>query len=78
MNRIFSSGIEDQHLRIFAKTLDLLGTLKRDIYDLRNPGYPISKVETPSPNPLASIRYSCIYWADHFRNAGVVTQSGML
>ncbi|KAI0162917.1 hypothetical protein BJ166DRAFT_481863 [Pestalotiopsis sp. NC0098] len=77
-NKILSSGIKDQHFKIFTDSLDLLGnTLRRDIYDLRNPGYPISQVETPSPDPLASIRYSCVYWADHLQNAEDVIQTGL-
>jgi hypothetical protein len=76
-DKILSSGIEDQHFKIFANSLNLLGTLKRDIYDLRRPGYPISQVKTPSPDPLASIRYSCVYWVDHLQDTGDMTQTGM-
>lgn len=76
-DKILCYGIQDQHFKIFADSLDLLGTLKRDIYDLRNPGYLISQVETPSSDPLASIRYSCVYWVDHFQDVGDVIQTGM-
>ncbi len=40
-------------------------TLRRDIYNLRAPGYPIEQVNQPDPDPLAASRYSCIYWVDH-------------
>ncbi|KAI1621217.1 hypothetical protein EDD37DRAFT_659562 [Exophiala viscosa] len=39
--------------------------LRRDIYGLRTLGYPIELVKRPEPNPLAALRYSCIYWVDH-------------
>jgi hypothetical protein len=41
-------------------------TLRRDIYNLRAPGISIDQVEPPDPDPLAIVRYSCLYWVDHF------------
>lgn len=35
------------------------------MYDLRNPGCLIEQVECPVPDPLARIRYACVYWVDH-------------
>ncbi|KAK3356957.1 hypothetical protein B0T25DRAFT_142793 [Lasiosphaeria hispida] len=29
------------------------------------PGFPIKNVITPDPDPLAAVRYACIYWVDH-------------
>ena len=40
-------------------------TLKRDIYNLRDPGCSIEQVHYPNPDPLAPIRYACVYWVDH-------------
>ena len=40
-------------------------TLKRDMYSLRAPGYPIDRVTTPATDPLATARYSCVYWIDY-------------
>lgn len=40
-------------------------TLRRDIYSLRAPGFPIEQVKQPYPDPLAASRYSCIYWVNH-------------
>ncbi|KAH8203360.1 hypothetical protein TruAng_002455 [Truncatella angustata] len=77
-DEILCSGIQHQHGEIFARSLDLLyNTLRRDIYDLRNPGFPVEKVKTPVSGPLASIRYSCIFWVDHLQDSGVVTKTGM-
>ncbi|KAM6504803.1 hypothetical protein FSOLCH5_015293 [Fusarium solani] len=67
---IFPSGMRDQHHAIFSRSLEVLSrTLRRDIYGLRAPGFPIDQVLPQDPDPLASIRYSCIYWADHLSDA---------
>jgi hypothetical protein len=39
--------------------------LQRDIYSLQHPGYSIEKAKHPNPDPLAPIRYACVYWVDH-------------
>ena len=54
------------HHKIFSSSLLVMSkTLRRDIYGLGAPGYPIEQVEQPDPDPLATSRYSCIYWIDH-------------
>jgi hypothetical protein len=40
-------------------------TLQRDIYGLHTPGMTIDQFKQPDPDPLAAIRYSCLYWVDH-------------
>ena len=40
-------------------------TLQRDIYSLTAQGFPSDEVEVPNPDPLATVRYSCVYWVDH-------------
>lgn len=65
-NKIFPRGIEASHRVIFSKSLATLSnTLHRDLYNLGALGTPIDDVELPTPDPLASSRYSCIYWIDH-------------
>ncbi len=65
-DKVFPSGIEDIHHIIFSRSLYIMSeTLRRDIYSLRILGYPIEQVTQPDPDPLASSRYSCIYWVDH-------------
>jgi hypothetical protein len=65
-NVIFPSGKEDAHYIIFSKSLQVMSrTLRRDIYNLRSPGYRIEQVKQPYQDPLAGSRYSCIYWVDH-------------
>ncbi|KAL7786377.1 hypothetical protein V8C37DRAFT_412488 [Trichoderma ceciliae] len=65
-HQIMALGIEHQHHAIFSRSLNQLSKiLHRDIYSLRLPGFSIEHVSSPDPDPLAPIRYSCIYWVDH-------------
>ena len=45
-------------------------TLRRNIYNLRYPGFPIDEVQTPDPDPLAAVAYACVYWVDHLCDSG--------
>jgi hypothetical protein len=61
-----ASGIQEVHYTIFSRSLQTMSkTLRRDIYGLCAPGFPIDQVEQPDPDPLASADYSCVYWVDH-------------
>ncbi|WPJ63259.1 hypothetical protein SMAC4_13631 [Sordaria macrospora] len=63
---IFPSGKEDVNYTIFSRSLDAMSTtLRRDIYSLTAPGFTSDKVQVPNPDPLATVRYSCVYWVDH-------------
>jgi hypothetical protein len=65
-DKIFPSGMGEAHYVIFSRSLQVMSrTLRRDMYDLHMLGYPIERVETPDPDPLAMSRYSCMYWVDH-------------
>ena len=65
-HQIFVSGPEEVHHTIFSKSLQVMDkTLQRNVYNLRRPGFPISQVKPPSPDPLAAAKYSCIYWVKH-------------
>ncbi len=66
---VFPSGTVQKHRTIFARSLQIMSrVLQRDIYRLGSPGFSIERVEEPSPDPLAAVRYSCIYWIDHLRD----------
>ena len=68
---IFPSSIRDIHYTIFSRSLQVMfKTLRRDIYSLRAPGISIDEVEPPDPDPLAAVRYSCLYWVDHLLDCG--------
>jgi len=54
------------HHNMFSRSLKLMSNaLKRDMYGLRDPGFPIDKVEVPVDDPLATMKYSCAHWVDH-------------
>jgi len=84
-DEIFPSGREEAHYVIFSRSLQVMSrTLRQDMYCLHMLGYPIEQVELPDPDPLATSRYSCIYWVDHlcnwnansYTNHGVDLQDG--
>jgi NACHT domain-containing protein len=61
---IFPIGCGQIHYDMFSWSLDGLSKiLRRDIYNLQDPGSMMKNV--PEPDPLASIRYSCVFWVDH-------------
>jgi hypothetical protein len=65
-NAVFAGGTEKCHREIFSKSMALLfQTLHRDMYSLKELGYPIEHVTRPNPDPLAVSRYPCVYWIDH-------------
>jgi len=67
---LFPCGTGITHHDMFIRSLDLMSTiLRRDMYGLKAPGFPIDKVQTPSSDPLAAIRYSCVFWVDHLRDS---------
>jgi hypothetical protein len=66
LDKIFPHGTKDVHRAIFSKSLALLSrTLHRDMYSLKEPGCPIENAKPPDLDPLATSRYSCVYWIDH-------------
>ncbi|ORY63362.1 NACHT domain-containing protein [Pseudomassariella vexata] len=76
---LFPSSIYEKHHAIFSISLQVISrTLHRNMYDVRNPGYLIQHIKTPQTDPLATVRYACIYWADHLRDADKLdTESGI-
>ena len=65
---IFPSGMQEVHYTIFSRSLQTMSrTLRRDIYGLHAPGFPVNQINKPKPDPLAQVRYSCIYWGPSMR-----------
>jgi hypothetical protein len=65
-NEAFPDGSEAVHQTIWSRSLAVLSrTLRRDLYSLETPGYPIENVKVPEVDPLAVSRYPCVYWVDH-------------
>jgi hypothetical protein len=67
---VFPNGNEECHRGIFLKSMALLfQTLRRDMYSLKELGYPIKKVTRPDTDLLAASRYPCVYWIDHLHDS---------
>ncbi|KAK6524862.1 hypothetical protein TWF281_011763 [Arthrobotrys megalospora] len=66
---IFSPGGPERiHYSMFSSSLQAMSkTLRRNIYNLPEPGFQIDNLKTPDPDPLSIIRYSCTYWQAHLR-----------
>ena len=63
---ILPLGIDNVHYTIFSRSvLAMSSTLRRDIYELRDPGIYVYQVKQPDPDPLVALEYSCLYWVDH-------------
>ncbi|OHW95573.1 nwd1 protein [Colletotrichum incanum] len=69
-DQILPFGIAQQHHSIFLRSLEMLSRiLRRDMYELRAPGIHVEAISPPDPDPLAPLKYSCIYWVDHLRDS---------
>ncbi|RYP27024.1 hypothetical protein DL768_011361 [Monosporascus sp. mg162] len=66
----FPGGREQEHGRIVERSLQAMSkTLRRNIYGLHHLGLLIGEIKAPPRDPLAAIRYSCVYWIGHFCDA---------
>lgn len=75
---IFPAGPEAAHYDIFSLCLSSMSiSLRWDIYDLNDPGI-IRKGLAPIPDPIAHIRYSCLFWFDHLRFREELSDYGKL
>jgi hypothetical protein len=67
---IFPAGRGQIHYDMFSWSLDALSkTLRRDMYNLQDPGSMVEDVPAPDPDPIGPIRYSCMFWIDHLCKA---------
>ena len=65
-NKVFPDGDEEAHHVIFSRSLVMLSrTLHRDMYSLKAIGHLLDDVIQPDPDPLAALRYQCVFWIDH-------------
>ena len=66
VSEIFPSGTEEAHHLIFTRSLQVMSkTLRKDMYNLTAPGFPVDKVQIPVHDPLVTMRYPCTHWVDH-------------
>jgi hypothetical protein len=70
------------HHDLFSRSLELMSsTLKRDMYNLIDPGFHTSEVQVSAYDPLATARYSCVHWVDHLYDSVLgkdASQDGVL
>jgi hypothetical protein len=72
--RLYPTGIAQGHIDIGRRSIDAISRLRRgngkpilkqDIYDSEDFGFKSKDARPPDPDPLAPLRYSCVFWADH-------------
>ncbi|KAL6834442.1 WD40 repeat-like protein [Trichoderma camerunense] len=64
--RLQSSGIAQGHVDIGRRSIGAMAkVLKQNMYDL-DYGFTPENLEPPQLDRVASIWYSCLFWADHF------------
>jgi hypothetical protein len=74
----FPAGHFAIHHRIYQESLqNLSARLRRNIYGLEDPAISVSEIANPSSDcdPLIDLRYSCMYWLDHFLEATSASSS---
>ncbi|KAF2028156.1 WD40 repeat-like protein [Setomelanomma holmii] len=63
---VFPNGLEDAHRAMLSKSLTVMSeSLHRNMYNLETYGIPIENVTPPDPDPILTLRYSCLHWIDH-------------
>ena len=63
---IFPNGRTEQHRKIVSRSLQYMDErLNKNMYNLKNEGISIDEAKPCGPDPLAQIRYACIYWIEH-------------
>lgn len=66
---IFSQDFDSGHFRIVKESFNAMDTdLPNEDHKLMDPSTHISQLEISSSKRLKAIRYSCVYWIDHFCN----------
>ncbi|KAH8903002.1 hypothetical protein BR93DRAFT_947440 [Coniochaeta sp. PMI_546] len=69
LRSMFSIDIRQIHHDLYRCSIQILSNvLRRDIYGLQHPGSRLDQVRRPSPDPLATTAYACVYWIDHLRD----------
>ena len=68
-SKLQQGGAVQGHADISRRSIDTISTLKRNIYALPHPGFKLEDIRPPDPDPLAPVRYSCVFWLDHLCDA---------
>ncbi len=65
------AGIIRGHVNISIHCIDTMSSeLKRNMYSLKY-GFKPKDIRPPEPDPLTSVRYACIFWADHLSSLDI-------
>ncbi|KAK4105101.1 hypothetical protein N658DRAFT_564774 [Parathielavia hyrcaniae] len=64
-SRLQPAGPAQGHAEIGRRSIDATSSiLRQNMYNL-DLGFKLENMTPPDPDPLAPIRYSCVFWADH-------------
>jgi hypothetical protein len=77
---IYPNAVGHVHYDVCTRSLSLLmKTMRRDILELGDPGSRIDEANPPhSSDPLAAIRYSCVYWVEHLQESMTIMDRKIL
>ncbi|KAI0388002.1 WD40-repeat-containing domain protein [Hypomontagnella monticulosa] len=64
-SRLHPGGVAQGHTDICKRSIDAMSILKENIYGRQDFAFNPDGMKPPSPDPLAHIRYSCLFWIDH-------------
>ncbi|KAJ5419433.1 uncharacterized protein N7487_002983 [Penicillium crustosum] len=65
-SEVFPEDQEAEHLIIFSRSLQTMSRkLQHNILNIELVGISTEEFTHPRLNPLAAIKYSCVYWVDH-------------
>ncbi|KAF5139372.1 Vegetative incompatibility protein HET-E-1 [Metarhizium anisopliae] len=74
-SRIRADGIRQVHMDLGTRSIEAMSsTLRQNMYGF-DYGFKPEDARPPQPDPLAPIRYSCVFWADHLTGNGESPQS---
>jgi hypothetical protein len=62
--------LREEHIQhcIFSRSIQVMDkVLQQNILKLDHPAILVNEIKPPDPDPLAAIRYSCVYWVEHLR-----------
>ena len=67
--RLRKGAVLQRHMDLYRRSIDAMSALEQDIHGLRDFGFKPDDMKPPSPDPLAPLRYSCLFWVDHLCDA---------
>lgn len=68
-SRLSSDSFAQGHAAMSQHCLDTMDGLHKNMYHIQSPGPYPRDAAIPQPDPLAPMRYACVYWVDHLSDA---------